>query len=95
MAYTLLLSQLIRDHRIMAHKTQKMPFGRYIDWRKGNPPNLDRTSTMSEPGINGLAVVRVWNSREVMARAIRAQQRRAPHNSDWKACVPLRDGEGY
>ena len=79
----------------MAHKTIKMPFGRYSEWYKAGQPNLERTSVKTEPGINGLTVVRVWNSREVMARAIRAQQKREPMNGDWSACVKLRDGEGY
>lgn len=79
----------------MAHKTTKMSFGRFLDWRKSNPLDLDRTAHASEPGINGLSVVRVWNSREVMAQAIRAQQNRAPRCTDWKPCVPLRDGEGF
>lgn len=37
----------------------------------------------------------IWPNRESMAKSIRMQERRAPHPSDWKALVPLGDGEGY
>jgi len=36
----------------------------------------------------------VWPSRGAMARSIRMQQRRETR-TDWRACVALRDGEGY
>jgi hypothetical protein len=37
----------------------------------------------------------VWPNRESMAKSIRMQERRAAHPSDWKALIPLTDGEGY
>lgn len=37
----------------------------------------------------------IWSNRESMAKSIRMQQRRAPRSSDWRAIVPLGDGEGY
>lgn len=37
----------------------------------------------------------VWPNRESMAKSIRMQQKRAPHQSDWRALVALGDGEGY
>jgi outer membrane biogenesis lipoprotein LolB len=38
---------------------------------------------------------RVWNSRTVMARAIRMQEKREHYTTDFKAVIPLKETEGY
>ena len=40
-------------------------------------------------------IYQVWPNRESMAKSIRMQESRASHLADWKAVVPLTDGEGY
>jgi len=37
----------------------------------------------------------VWPNRESMVKSIRMQERRTAHPLDWKALVPLTDGEGH
>ena len=38
---------------------------------------------------------REWPNRPSMAKAIRMQEKREHHSTDFKAVVPLSDGEGY
>lgn len=39
--------------------------------------------------------LKVWPTRESMARSIRKQQKRTPHYTDYHPLIPLKDGEGY
>jgi hypothetical protein len=55
----------------------------------------DRTAKRNGAGLNFDVTFKVWPSRVAMARSIRMQQKRESHQTDWHACVPLRDGEGY
>lgn len=66
-----------------------MSFGRSLSYV---PPNPERTARKS-PGAD--VTYQEWTNRAAMARSIRMQQNRAPHTADWRACVPLKDGEGY
>ena len=59
------------------------------------PEAPERTSRKYGLGFDFDVTYKVWPSRKVMAVAIRAQQRREPRPDDWKAVVPLSDGEGY
>lgn len=38
---------------------------------------------------------KIWPSRNFMARAIRMQQKRAPHSTDWQPIIKLKENEGY
>jgi len=57
----------------------------------------DRTARKrASPGVLDLDVTfQVWPSRKAMARSIRMQQQREWRPDDWRAVVPLKDGEGY
>lgn len=77
----------------MAFKSVRMPFGRSLEHKPEHPERTARRSVGR--GLEHDIEFKTWNAREPMARAIRAQQRREPHSGDWRAVVPLRDGEGY
>ncbi|KKL91510.1 hypothetical protein LCGC14_1894000 [marine sediment metagenome] len=73
-------------------KRYTLSFGRSIGYRHASP---DRTARKILPGIDGDIVYQVWPNRPAMARSIRMQQSRAPHNQDWHALEPLTDAEGF
>lgn len=79
----------------MPHKTLSLPYGQYLTWLENNQDLLDRSSVKHGRGIFDNMTIRVWNCRAVMARAIRAQEKRERSITDWKACKPLRETEGY
>jgi hypothetical protein len=62
------------------------------EFMKKNHENADRTAFQN---VSFSYRCRVYPSREAMARAIRKQQKRAPHSLDYHALVPLKDGEGH
>ena len=55
----------------------------------------ERTAKRSGTGMNFDVTYQQWTNRKAMARTIRMQQKRAACVTDWKAVVPLTDGEGY
>ncbi len=60
------------------------------------PTHPERTARRNAGGgLNFDVVYRVWPSRAAMAKSIRMQQKRAYSLTDWQACVPLTDDEGY
>lgn len=58
-------------------------------------PHPDRTAVKNLPGTFGDLRYQVWPSRASMAKTIRTQQKREYRSGDWKALVPLTDGEGH
>ena len=74
-------------------RTQSMSFGASIEFRRNMGITAERTAIR---GTSGHGVTfDTWSTRQAMAKAIRKQQQRVPHYTDWKALVPLKDGEGY
>ncbi len=73
-------------------KKVSMPFGRSVGYQPEHP---ERTARKTGRGFDGLVTFQTWPNRESMARSIRMQQSRAPKSDDWKACVALKDGEGF
>jgi hypothetical protein len=55
----------------------------------------ERTAYRHGSGMNFDVYFQVWPNRASMAKSIRMQQRREPRQGDWKAVIPLKDGEGY
>jgi nicotinic acid phosphoribosyltransferase len=39
--------------------------------------------------------IRVFSSREYLAKTIRKQEKKPDHYLNWKALIPLKDNEGY
>jgi hypothetical protein len=73
-----------------------VPTGRVVEHLEGKP--LERVSirtVRSRDTMCSDTEIKVWNSREVMARAIRMQEGRAHSPWDWRAWVPLTTGEGF
>lgn len=73
-------------------KKVSMPFGRSIGYKPDHP---ERTARKAGLGYDGQITFQTWPNRAAMARSIRMQQRRAPRPDDWRAVVPLTDGEGF
>jgi len=69
------------------------PFARAMETVKET--DRERTSYRFMPGGSFDVEVKVWNAREVMARAIRMQEKRGHNSQDWNAVVKLSPGEGY
>ena len=70
-------------------KTISMSFGAATEYKPGHP---ERTARRNQ----GWDVIfQTWTNRAAMARTIRMQQQREHRPTDWRACVPLTDGEGY
>jgi hypothetical protein len=59
------------------------------------PKHPERTARRAHSGLDFDVTFQVWPNRKAMAKSIRMQQAREPHPSDWRAVVPLTDGEGY
>ena len=60
------------------------------------PEHPERTASRSASGfLNFDRIYQVWPNRPSMARTIRMQQNREHRQDDWRACVPLRETEGY
>lgn len=59
------------------------------------PEHADRTARKSGTGMDFDETFQVWPNRASMARTIRMQQRGMPSPQHWRACVALKDGEGY
>jgi hypothetical protein len=64
----------------------------FADACKYQPPNPERTARKS---LSFDVTFQEWSNREAMARSIRMQSKRECRNDDWRAVVPLTDGEGY
>jgi hypothetical protein len=73
-------------------KKVSMPFGRSIGYQPEHP---ERTARSAGKSWDSLVTFQTWPSRAAMAKSIRMQQARAPKPADWKACVPLKDSEGF
>lgn len=71
-------------------KTYTLSMGQAVNYQHPAP---ERTAKKSTSGWG--YVFQVWPNRESMAKSIRMQEGRAARFSDWKALVPLTDGEGY
>lgn len=67
----------------------------FADSTTHKPEHPERTARKSGTGLNFDVTYCVWPSRVPMARTIRMQQKRESCGGDWRACVPLTDGEGY
>lgn len=59
------------------------------------PTHPDRTASKTGTGMNFDVTFQVWPNRAALAKSIRMQERREHRQGDWRACVKLRDGEGY
>jgi hypothetical protein len=73
-------------------KRYSISFGASIDHKPTHP---ERTARRSGHGMNFDVFYQVWPNRQSMARSIRMQQKRESRCDDWRACVPLTEGEGY
>lgn len=71
--------------------------GTLEDVRRYKGYETDDTLKMSyrQSGFGFDYYFKIWSSREFMARAIRMQQKRAPHGTDWMPIIKLQDNEGY
>ena len=67
-------------------------FGRINEIKHEHP---ERNAMKSGMGIFADYTFQVFPNRQSMAKCIRLQQKRASRPDDWKAIVPLTDGEGY
>ena len=63
--------------------------------REHTPAHPERTARREGSGMDFDVTFQVWPNRASMVRSIRMQERREPHPGDWRACVPLRETEGY
>lgn len=58
-------------------------------------------ATLDDPQCWGMQVynweytLKRWPSRSALARTVRMQEKRERKPGDWRAVVPLTDGEGY
>lgn len=59
------------------------------------PVNAERTARKDGTGMNFDVTFQMWPNRASLAKSIRMQERREHRQGDWRACVKLRDGEGY
>ncbi len=59
------------------------------------PEYPERTARREGSGLDFDVTFQVWPNRASMARTIRMQQKREHHLTDWSACVPLKETEGY
>jgi hypothetical protein len=73
-------------------KKISMTFGQSIGYK---PPNPERTARKSGYAFDSLITFQEWPNRKSMAKTIRMQQQRESRPTDWRAVVPLTDGEGY
>ena len=73
-------------------KTYTIPLGRLAETKHDAP---ERTAMKVGYGMFADYVFQVFPNRESMARCIRMQQKREYRRGDWKAVLPLTDGEGY
>jgi len=73
-------------------KMYTSPLGRLTEVKHEHP---ERTARWDGSGIASDVTFQVWPSRVAMARSIRKQEQRASSYLDWKALIPLTDGEGY
>lgn len=71
-------------------KQYRMSFAQANEHRPEHP---ERTARRHGRGLDFDVTFQVWTNRKAMARSIRMQQKRG--ETDWIACVPLSDGEGY
>lgn len=71
-------------------RTKIVPTGRVVEALAGLP--LDRVSTRM---VGWDTEIKVWNSRIVMARAIRMQENAGTVSGAWRAWVRLTPGEGF
>ena len=59
------------------------------------PEHAERTAKRNASGSSFDVIFQVWPNRQSMAKSIRMQQKREHRQTDWRACVPLSDGEGF
>ena len=76
-------------------KTERMSFAASLTHKPVHPDRTARRSTGGDGSLNFDIEFKTWPAREPMARTIRMQQKRESKVTDWRACVPLSDGEGY
>lgn len=53
-----------------------------------------RAAVTNSSRLGGDSILKVWQTRHLMAKVIRTEERRSPR-SKWTPIVPLTDGEGY
>lgn len=80
--------------RVPASIPQSVPLGRLAELRLAERPDADRIATASGTAFGDVRLRR-FNSRAVLARCVRMQQRRQRQPGDWRPIVALTDGEGY
>ena len=73
-------------------KTYKMSWAAAQEHKPQHP---ERTAQRNAGGMDFDIVFQVWPNRPSMAKSIRMQQKREHYQTDWRACVPLTDVEGY
>jgi hypothetical protein len=63
---------------------------------KHKPEHPERTAKRCSGRVMDFDVTyQVWPNRASMARTIRMQERSEHRPDNWRACVPLAQGEGY
>ncbi len=55
----------------------------------------ERTAMKVGVGMFADYTFKIFPNRQSMAKCIRMQQKREYHQGDWRAIIPLTDGEGY
>ena len=73
-------------------KTVRMSFAASLEYQ---PPHPERTARKRGTGMDFDVTFKEWPARGPMARSIRMQEKREQRNGDWRACVKLKDNEGY
>ena len=59
------------------------------------PEHPERTGRKNARGFNFDVTFQVWPNRASLVKTIRMQEKREPRQDDWRACVKLRETEGY
>jgi hypothetical protein len=73
-------------------KRYTMSFGASIEHKPEHP---ERTARKNGKGLNLDVTFQVWPNRASMVKSIRMQERGELKQDNWKACVTLRETEGY
>ena len=72
---------------------QPVPLGALAEWGLKDHPQADRIALRRSGEWDFMA--ELWNSRTVLARAVRMQERSAHAARPIRPVVPLRETEGY
>lgn len=64
-----------------------MSFAASLNYRPENPERTAKKSSGFE------VIFQTWTNRSAMVKTIRLQEKRAPRQDDWKALIPLSEGE--